>query len=93
MNTGGVWETLSFYLSYPFVQHAVIVGVLVALSASLLGVVLVLRRLSYIGDGLAHVAFGAMAIATVLNLSNNTLLVLPITMLFSILLLHGGKRV
>ena len=93
MNTGGFWETLSFYLSYPFVQHAVIVGVLVALSASLLGVVLVLRRLSYIGDGLAHVAFGAMAIATVLNLSNNTLLVLPITMLFSILLLHGGKRV
>lgn len=93
MNTGGVWETLGFYLSYPFVQYALIVGVLVALSASLLGVVLVLRRLSYIGDGLAHVAFGAMAIATVLNFSNNMLLVLPITILFSILLLHGGRRV
>ncbi|MDI9521483.1 MAG: metal ABC transporter permease [Bacillota bacterium] len=93
MNTGGIWETLGFYLSYPFVQYALIVGVLVALSASLLGVVLVLRRLSYIGDGLAHVAFGAMAIATVLNFSNNMLLVLPITILFSILLLHGGRRV
>ena len=66
---------------------------LVALSASLLGVVLVLRRLSYIGDGLAHVAFGAMAIATVMNVTNNMLLVLPITILFSILLLHGGRRV
>ena len=93
MNTGGIWETLGFYLSYPFVRYALIVGVLVALSASLLGVVLVLRRLSYIGDGLAHVAFGAMAIATVLNFSNNMLLVLPITILFSIPLLYGGSRV
>ncbi len=93
MNTGGILETLGFYLSYPFVRYALIVGVLVALSASLLGVVLVLRRLSYIGDGLAHVAFGAMAVATVLNVSNNMLLVLPITILFSILLLCGGRRV
>ena len=91
--TGGILETLTFYLSYPFVRYALIVGVLVALSASLLGVVLVLRRLSYIGDGLAHVAFGAMAIATVMNVTNNMLLVLPITILFSILLLHGGRRV
>ncbi len=91
--TGSILETLTFYLSYPFVRYALIVGVLVALSASLLGVVLVLRRLSYIGDGLAHVAFGAMAIATVMNVTNNMLLVLPITILFSILLLHGGRRV
>jgi zinc transport system permease protein len=91
--TGGIIETLTMYLSYPFVRYALIVGVLVALSASLLGVVLVLRRLSYIGDGLAHVAFGAMAIATVMNVTNNMLLVLPITILFSILLLHGGRRV
>ncbi|NLD51393.1 MAG: metal ABC transporter permease [Clostridiales bacterium] len=87
-----MWQTLVHYLSFPFVQHALVVGVLVALSASLLGTVLVLRRLSHIGDGLSHVAFGAMAIATVMQLSGDMLLVLPLTMLFSILLLQGNRR-
>ena len=66
-------ETLMLYLSYPFVRYALIVGVLIALCASLLGVTLVLKRFSFIGDGLSHVAFGAMAVAAVLNMTNRTL--------------------
>ena len=78
-------EKLVMYLQYPFVQYAVIVGVLIALCSSLLGVTLVLKRFSFIGDGLSHVAFGAMAIAAVLNLTNEMLLVLPVTILCAIL--------
>ena len=56
-----MFETLAFYLQYPFVRYALIVGVLIAFCSALLGVPLVLRRFSFIGDGLSHVAFGAMA--------------------------------
>jgi len=80
------------YLQFPFVQYALIVGVLIALCSSLLGVTLVLKRFSFIGDGLSHVAFGAMAIAAVLNLTNNMLLVLPITMVSAVLLLRTGQH-
>ncbi|MBQ7935552.1 MAG: metal ABC transporter permease [Clostridia bacterium] len=80
------------YLSYPFVQYALIVGVLIALCSSLLGGTLVLKRFSFIGDGLSHVAFGALAIAMVLKLTNEMLLVLPITMLTAILLLRAGRN-
>lgn len=85
-------ETLVMYLQYPFVRYAVIVGVLIALCSSLLGVTLVLKRFSFIGDGLSHVAFGAMAIASVVNLSNEMLLVLPITVISAILLLRTGQN-
>ena len=74
-------ETLQEYLSYPFVQYALIVGVLIALCAAVLGVTLVLKRFSFIGDGLSHVAFGAMAIAAVLNLTNNMVVILPVTVI------------
>lgn len=84
--------SLMDYLQYPFVRYALIVGVLVALCASLLGVTLVLKRFSFIGDGLSHVAFGAMAIASVLNLTNNMLLVLPVTLVSAILLLRTGQK-
>lgn len=84
-------QTLGDYLSYPFVRYAVIVGVLIALCAALLGVVLVLKRFSFIGDGLSHVAFGAIAIATVLKVANQTLLVLPVTLLAAVILLRTGK--
>lgn len=84
-------DRLLFYFQYPFVQYAFIVGVLIALSASLLGVTLVLKRCSYIGDGLSHVAFGAMAVATVLKLTNQMLLILPVTVLCAVLLLRGGQ--
>lgn len=83
---------LAFYFSFPFVQNALIVGVLIALCSSLLGVTLVLKRYSYIGDGLSHVAFGAMAVAGVLGLSNNMLLVLPITIVAAVLMLRTGQN-
>lgn len=85
-------DKLIMYLQYPFVRYAIIVGVLIALCSSLLGVTLVLKRFSFIGDGLSHVAFGAMAIATVLKVSNDMLLVLPITILCAILLLRTGRN-
>ena len=81
-----------FYLQYPFVRYAIIVGVLIALSSSLLGVTLVLKRFSYIGDGLSHVAFGAMAVATVLKLTDKMILILPVTIVSAILLLKNGKN-
>lgn len=89
---GDLFTTLSFYLSKPFVINALIVGVLIALCSSLLGVTLVLKRYSFIGDGLSHVAFGAMAIAAVLGLTNNMPLVLTITVLCAVLLLRMGKN-
>ena len=85
-------DKLMQYLQFPFVQYALIVGVLIALFSSLLGVTLVLKHFSFIGDGLSHVAFGAMAIAAVLNLTNNMLLVLPITMVSAVLLLRTGQH-
>lgn len=85
-----MFETLVDYLSYPFVQYAVITGILISLCSSLFGVTLVLKRFSFIGDGLSHVAFGAVAIATVLNITNNMLVVLPVTILCAVLLLRAG---
>lgn len=85
-------DKLIMYLQYPFVRYAIIVAVLIALCSSLLGVTLVLKRFSYIGDGLSHVAFGAMAVATVLKLTNNMLLILPVTVLSAVLLLRKGNN-
>ena len=85
-------ETLSMYFSFSFVRYAFIVGVLISLCSSLLGVTLVLKRFSFIGDGLSHVAFGGICIASVLNISNNMFLVLPITILSAILLLRTGRN-
>ncbi len=85
-------DTLAQYFSYSFVRNALIVGVLVALCSALLGVTLVLRRYSYIGDGLSHVAFGAMAVATVANLTNNMYIVVPVTVAAAIILLGNTRR-
>lgn len=90
--TATAFEKLQYYLGFPFVQYAIIVGVLIALCSSLLGVTLVLKRFSFIGDGLSHVAFGGLAIASVVNLSNQMLLVLPITILSAVLLLRTGQN-
>ena len=85
--------TLWQYFAYPTVRYALIVGVLISLCASLLGVTLVLKRFSFIGDGLSHVAFGATAVAAVLGLgSNNMLFVLPVTILCAVFLLRPGQR-
>ena len=83
-----IWE----YLQIHFVQYALIVGTLIALCSSLLGVTLVLKRFSFIGDGLSHVAFGAMAVAAVVGLTNDMLLVLPVTILCAVLLLAAGTN-
>lgn len=85
-------EKLTLYFEYPFVRYALIVGILIALCSSLLGVTLVLKRFSFIGDGLSHVAFGGMAIATVMKLSNQMLLILPVTIICAILLLRTGQN-
>ena len=84
-------DTLLFYLDFPFVRYAIIVGTLISLCSSLLGVTLVLKRYSYIGDGLSHVAFGALAIAAVLKVTNNMFVILPVTIAVAVLLLCGGK--
>ena len=89
-------QTLLGYLSFPFVQRALVAGTLIALCASLLGVPLVLRRLSFIGDGLSHVAFGAMAVAGALSFAGNLPLSLAATILVALLLLRrgpGGDRI
>lgn len=89
---GELINKFSFYMQYPFVRYALIVGVLIALCSSLLGVTLVLKRFSFIGDGLSHVAFGAMAVATIFRLTNDTLLIMPVTIIAAILLLRTGQH-
>lgn len=85
-------DTILMYLNFAYVRYALIVGVLIALCSSLLGVTLVLKRFSYIGDGLSHVAFGAMAIAGVLHIGSSMLFVLPVTVICAILLLRAGQH-
>lgn len=87
-----VFEKLSVYFDYPFVRYALIVGVLISLCSSLLGVTLVLKRFSFIGDGLSHVAFGVMAVAAVVGLTNDMLLILPVTIICAVLLLRTGQN-
>lgn len=87
-----MFKVLAFYMQFPFVRYALIVGVLIALCSSLLGVTLVLKRFSYIGDGLSHVAFGAMAVAAVLQITNDTLIIMPVTIIAAILLLRTGQN-
>ncbi|MDD5931961.1 MAG: metal ABC transporter permease [Oscillospiraceae bacterium] len=86
------FHTLAEYLRYPFVAYALVVGVLIALCSSLMGVTLVLKRFSFIGDGLSHVAFGAIAVASVLNLENDMLFVLPATVVCAVFLLRAGGK-
>jgi len=84
-------DKIAYYLSFPFVRYAFLVGILVALCAALLGVILVLKRFSFIGDGLSHVAFGAIAIASVMKLTNNLVFVFPVTILAAVVLLKTGQ--
>lgn len=82
-----IFSTFSAYLNYPFIKYALITGILIALCASLLGVILVLKRYSFMGDGLSHVAFGALALSTVLRINNEMLVVLPVIIICAILML------
>ena len=85
-------DKLIYYMQYPFVKYALVVGILIALCSSLFGATLVLKRFSFIGDGLSHVAFGAMAIGSVLKLTNNTVIVMPVTVAAAILILMSGQN-
>lgn len=85
-------EKLILYWTFPFVRYALLVGILIALCSSLLGVILVLKRFSFIGDGLSHVAFGAMSIAAVLQIGNEMPLVMAITVVCAVLLLRTGQN-
>lgn len=85
-------DKLFQYLQYPFVRYALIVGVLIALCSSLLGVTLVLKRFSFIGDGLSHVAFGAMCVATVMHVTNHMLLIMPVTIVSAVMILRAGTN-
>ena len=87
-----ILEKLTLYWAYPFVRYALVVGVLIALCSSLLGVTLVLKRFSYIGDGLSHVAFGAMAVAGVLQITDEMPLVMVITIISAVMLLRTGQN-
>ncbi|MBQ0052061.1 MAG: metal ABC transporter permease [Treponema sp.] len=87
-----LFETLRVYFSFSFVLYAFIAGIMIAIVSSLLGVILVLKRFSYIGDGLSHTAFGAMALASVLKISHSTIFVLPVTVLFAMLILCAGEN-
>ena len=87
-----LFEKLSLYFGFPFVRYALIVGVLIAICSSLLGVTLVLKRFSFIGDGLSHVAFGAMAVAAVVGLTNEMVIVMPVTIVCAVLLLKTGQN-
>ena len=92
MSFSSIFSTLQFYMGFPFVRYALIVGVLIALCSSLFGVTLVLKRYSFIGDGLSHVAFGAMAVATIFNLVSDTVIIMPVTVVAAILLLRTGQN-
>lgn len=85
-------ETIQFYFSHQFVIYAMITGVLISLCSSLFGVTLVLKRFSYIGDGLSHAAFGALAVASVLRINNSMVIVLPVTVILAILILCAGEN-
>ena len=87
-----MFEKLALYLEFSFTRYALIVGVLIALCSSLLGVTLVLKRFSFIGDGLSHVAFGAMTVATVIGLTNNMPFILIATTIAAILILRKGQN-
>ena len=82
-----MFDTVIEMLSYPFMTRAFLVGSLVALCSALLGVSLVLKRYSMIGDGLSHVGFGAMAIAAAMNVAPLTIAI-PVVIVAAILLLR-----
>ena len=82
-----ILQKLILYWEYPFVRYALIAGVLIAFCSSLLGVTLVLKRFSFIGDGLSHVGFGAMAIAAAMNAAPLTIAI-PVVIVAAILLLR-----
>lgn len=87
-----LFEKIASFFTFEFVQYAFIVGILIALCSSLLGVTLVLKRFSFIGDGLSHMAFCAMTVATVVGLTNNMIVTLPVTIITAVILLKTSTN-
>lgn len=88
-----VLNDLILYFEYPFVRYALIVGVLISVCSALFGVILVLKRFSFIGDGLSHVAFLSFAIAGILNFTNDMLIVLPVTIICAVFILNAHDTI
>ncbi len=86
-----MFDLFTEMFSYPFMVRAFLVGTLVSLCAALLGVSLVLKRYAMIGDGLSHVGFGALAVATALNASP-LMVSIPIVVLAAFLLLRISEN-
>lgn len=80
------------YFSYSYIRYALLCGVIVSLAASLLGVSLVLKRYSMIGDGLSHVGFGVTALAAVLNINNSLWFSIPIVIVAALFLLRLNEK-
>lgn len=88
-----VEKLIYYFTQFSFVRYTFIVGLLIALCSSLLGVTLVLKRFSFIGDGLSHVAFGAMAVASALKITDNSMIVvMPLTVISAVLILKTGQN-
>ena len=87
-----LFNTFISYLQMPFIRYAIVVVILLSVCSAIVGVTLVLKRFSFIGDGLSHVAFGATAIASILSLTNNLLIVMPTTIVVAVLLLKIGQN-
>ncbi len=92
VNVRTVVSMLFLFLRAEFIQYAFVTVILTALCASLFGVTLVLKRFSFIGDGLSHVAFGAMAVAAVAGITQNMLFVMPVTVVCAVILLKTGNK-
>lgn len=86
-------DKIVYYMQFPFARYALIVGVLISLCSAVFGVTLVLKRFSFMGDGLSHAAFCITCVAGILNLTNKMVLVLPVTILFAVLLIGGESLI
>ena len=87
-----MFEAIKEMLSFSFINRAIIVGTLVSLCAALLGVSLVLKRYSNIGDGLSHVGFGVTTVAVGLGATSTLPIAIPIVIIVAILLLKVGNN-
>lgn len=87
----GFFDEITTMLSYEFIQRAIVVGSIISLCASLLGVILVLKRYSMIGDGLSHVGFGALSLAVALNAAPLTI-AMPIVVVAAFFLLRLSEN-
>ena len=85
-------QIINEMMTHAFIQRAVLVGTLISLCASLLGVSLVLKRYSMIGDGLSHVGFGIISVATALGIASPLYISIPIVMITAIILLKIGNN-